>query len=128
MSKSSTLEDVVQILGAPDQTGTGVAADITIARYGAIELTFWPNPASATPTLILIHTDDLPPCGSDSFTVVPWIVQGTTGFDDAIRALNEAGIENASPNGTEIITNSGVNLLFEFDRLAAVSLDYNQFE
>ena len=128
MSNSSTLEDVIQILGVPDQTGTGVAADITIARYGAIELAFWPNPADEIPTLILMHTDDLPPWGSDSITVVPWIVQGTTGFDDAVRALNDAGIENVSQNRTKIITSSGVNLLFEFDRLAVVSLDFNEFE
>ena len=126
---NSKRKDVQSVLGTPDDTGL-VSRKHSLPRiwiYGGIELTFGLTDDS---TLELIHFDEpnLPPSGSASLCVDPWVLKETAMFDDIINACREVGIKlthNRTTGTNRWITGGNVHLTFSDDcqnpRLVAVS-------
>ena len=116
LNGTSTRDDVAMTLGQPDDVG------LTSRRfkrpqtwvYGGIELTFGPFSQA---TLELLHFDcpNLPPSGSASLTVDPWIIGENVSLDRIASACRDAGIALFQRRDSPIIqweTAGGVRLTF----------------
>ena len=116
---TSTRADVELRLGPPDDVGL-VSRKHKLPRiwvYGGIELTFGDHRDS---TLELIHFDhpNLPPPGSETLTVDPWILREQASLESISDACCKAGIDFQhfpDANFRHWRTSGNVHLLFSED-------------
>ena len=101
---TTTRADVESRLGSPDDYDGLVSRKHKLPRiwvYGGIELTFGYYVDSP---LQLIHFDypNIPPAGSDSLTIDPWILTENLSLDVLTKACRDAGI-SLSPDGSPTV-------------------------
>ena len=120
---TTTPDDVNAVLGPPDC----VREDNLLCMYGnGIELTFF-DFDPGYPTLILLRCDDLPPAGSVSLTIEPWIISENATLETLTTACRAAGIgltRRETRHGIRWRTSGGVDLTFEDSRLATFMINY----
>jgi hypothetical protein len=131
----TTRDDVIAVLGNPDDTGgvTKRQPRGICCVYGGIELHFGPQD---TDCLSLLHFDDpnLPPAGSESLMIDPWVLTDGLLLDSLSAACKECRIDISHVCDVPVRlyrASSGVDFFFydphDPDRtgLSAVSLSYS---
>lgn len=129
----SSRDDVIAVLGSPDDTGMVTHRDPrgAIFVYGGIELHF-----NKSDRLTLIHFDcpNIPPGGSAGLSVSPWVLTNELTLSSLLKACRDCGIDlqHVSEEPSRVYRAlSGVTLTFydphDPDRsgLAGVSLAFS---